>query len=69
MDFSEQVFSEFRRRIESGQNEGLAKAFNISDFPNATKEDVSDFCAMGYAQKMYYGNFSLTKSGIEEALK
>lgn len=69
MDFKEQVINEFVRRIKSGQNIESAIAFNDIDFPNATKEEISDFCSMWYVNR-YYNGFSLkhdyAKSILEE---
>ena len=70
MDFKDQVINEFVRRIKSGQNIESARGFNASDFPNATQEDISDFCSEGYAKHYYYNVFSLNpdyaKSILEE---
>ncbi len=68
MDFKEQVINEFVRRIKSGQNIESAVAFNITDFPNASQEDISDFCSMGYA-KRYYNSFGLELDYAESILE
>lgn len=70
MDFKDQVINEFVRRIKSGQNIGTARSFKASDFPDATQEDISDFCSEGNATLYYYTGFSLNpayaKSILEE---
>ena len=68
MDFKDQVINEFVRRIKSGQNFESARGFNASDFPNATQEDISDFCSCGYA-KLYYHGFALKRDYAESILE
>jgi hypothetical protein len=55
MNFEEQLISQFVQRIKSGQNIESAVSFKFTDFPNVSREEISDFCAMGNANIYYYG--------------